>query len=328
MWQSGLIDVHAHCLPPAYREAAQRLGLTSFDGGMPIPGWNPATALDFMDRNQIAVQVLSLASPPVYTLDRHQTAMLARRANDQIADVTARHPDRFTATAVLPLPDVEATLEAIDYSFDVLGVCGVTLFTQYDGSYLGNNLFEPVFAALNKRRALVLLHPTSPAGVERTALGRPAPLIEFPIDTTRTIVDLLFAQTLSRYPDLRLVVPHAGAAVPALAWRIARFADDLPVPGRPEGLTATTIMEQIQRLYFDIALSTNTHALAALLTVANPSRILFGSDFPFAPESAARATISELRASPHLDTGMRASIGYRNARQLLRETAPNHSRSG
>src|SRR5262245_57296817 len=100
-----LVDVHAHCLPPAYRAAAARLGLTSFDGGMPIPAWSPAVALDFMDRNQIGLQVLSLASPPVHTLDRPHLVSLTRRANEEIAELTARHPDRFTATAVLPLPD-------------------------------------------------------------------------------------------------------------------------------------------------------------------------------------------------------------------------------
>lgn len=325
MWESGLIDVHAHCLPAAYRRAAQHAGMTSFDGGIPIPDWDIPQALGFMDRNHIATQVLSLASPPVHTLARHRTVTLARRANDELADITATHPDRFTATAVLPLPDVAATLEAIDYCFDELDVCGATLFTHYDGHYLGDPLYEPVFAALNHRQALVLLHPTSPAGIDRTHLGRPAPAIEFPLDTTRAVVNLLYTRTLTRYPHLRVVVPHAGAAVPALAWRIARFADDLPMPGKAADLTSAAVMDQIRGLYFDVALGANTHALAALLTLADPTRILFGSDYPFAPETVMQDNTAELLSSPHLTDNMRESIGHRNAMELLSALRPASS---
>lgn len=320
---SGLIDVHAHCLPAAYVRAAEQAGMTSFDAGIPIPAWDTASALAMMDRHRIAHQVLSVASPPVYLLaGQDGAAALARRANDEVAEVVRAHPGRFTATAVLPLPDVDATLEAIDYCFDTLKVVGATLFTHYAGRYLGDPLFAPVFAALNSRQALVLLHPTSPAGADLTRLGRPTPVIEFPLDTTRAVVDLLYAGLPLRYPRLRIVVPHAGAAIPALAWRIARFADDLPLPGRAASLTPPMVMAQVRGLYFDVALGANPHALSALLTVADPTRILFGSDYPFAPESAVAANLEELDASAHLTAQTRHGIGRDNARAVLPQLTP------
>ncbi|MFI7104266.1 amidohydrolase family protein [Streptomyces sp. NPDC050161] len=313
-----LVDVHAHCLPRAYRQAAHDAGLTSFDGGFPIPSWSIEAALDFMDSHRITAQVLSVTSPPVHVLaGADGAAALAARTNEEIAEIVTLHPDRFTATAVLPLPDVTATLKTIGHCFDALGMCGATLFTHYQGHYLGDPLYEPVFAALNDRHALILLHPTSPVCAEQTRLGRPAPVIEFPLDTTRAVVNLLYTGTLQRYPNLRIVVPHAGAAVPALAWRIAHFADALPLPGKQDTRTATAVMAQLHALYYDVALSANQHALAALRTVADPARILFGSDYPFAPESVVQDNITGLASSSHLTEGAREAIGHRNALTLL-----------
>jgi predicted TIM-barrel fold metal-dependent hydrolase len=312
-----LVDIHAHCLPRTYRQAAHDAGLTSFDGGFPIPPWGVQATLDFMDHHRITAQVLSVTSPPVHVLaGKGGAATLAARVNGEIAEIVTLHPDRFTATAVLPLPDVTATLKAIDHCFDVLGVCGATLFTHYQGHYLGDPLYEPVFAALNERRALVLLHPTSPVCAEQTRLGRPAPVIEFPLDTTRAVVNLLYTGTLQRHPNLRIVVPHAGAAIPALAWRIARFAD-LPLPGKQDTLTAAAVMAQLRSLYYDVALSANPHALAALHTLAAPDRILFGSDYPFAPETAVHDNITGLASSSHLTEAAREAIGCSNAFALM-----------
>ncbi|HEY5834398.1 amidohydrolase family protein [Streptomyces sp.] len=321
---AGFIDVHAHCLPEAYLAAAQRSGMAVFDGGYPIPSWSVDDALAFMDRQGIAAQVLSLASPPVHVVAGPERAVdLARAANEEIARIVDKRPDRFAATAVLPLPDVDAALAAIDHCYDELGVVGVTLFTHYGGRYLGDPVFEPVFAALNARRAVVLLHPTSPVCADETRLGRPAPVIEFPVDTTRAVADLLYAGTLLRHPDVRIVVPHAGAAVPALAWRIARFAGDMPMPGRAAGLTPATVMEHIRGLYYDIALSANQHALAALLTVTDPSHLLFGSDYPFAPEPVVRDNTAQFRVLPGLDDGSRDGIAGPNAARLF-PALPGH----
>ncbi|MFD9061165.1 amidohydrolase family protein [Kitasatospora purpeofusca] len=314
----GLIDVHAHCLPPVYREAAAATGLSVFDGGYPIPAWSTKTALEFMDRHAIAGQILSLASPPVHTVAGPAGAAgLALRANDEIASITAAHPGRFTATAVLPLPDIDATLKTIAYCFDDLGVCGVTLFTHYDGHYLGDRLYDPVFAELDARHALVLLHPTSPAAADRTRLGRPSPVVEFPLDTTRAVTHLLYSGTLRRHPNLCIVVPHAGAAIPALSWRLARFASSPFLPAGDEPLTADEAVKQLRALYFDVALSANDPALAALTALADPARILFGTDHPFAPEEAVRENSAGLRSSRHLTGAQRRAIGRRNALALL-----------
>ncbi|MFG2881451.1 amidohydrolase family protein [Streptomyces sp. NPDC048297] len=314
----GLIDVHAHCLPKSYLDAARATGLSVFDGGFPIPRWDADEAVAFMDRAGIDFQLLSLASPPVHTLaDGAQADALAACANEEIAAIVAERPERFGSTAVLPLPNVEGALKAIEYCFGELGVSAVTLFTHYAGVYLGDPMFEPVFAALADWEAVVLLHPTSPVCWEATTLGRPSPVLEFPLDTTRAVTNLLYSGTLQRYPGLRVVVPHAGAAIPALAWRLASFAGDMPMPGRAPGLSPQGILDQIGSLYYDVALSGNEPALAALLSVTDPGHLLYGSDYPFAPEPAVAANTDGLFASEHLDVAALEGVMRTNAVTLL-----------
>jgi 6-methylsalicylate decarboxylase len=309
MTPRALVDVHAHCLPPSYLDAVRRAGVTSFDGGYRIPQWTAEDAVAFMDRYGIAVQLLSVSSPPVALLaGTDGAARLARHVNDDIAEAVARHPRRFRGIAVLPLPDVPATLAAIDDTMRDPHFVGVMVFTNYAGTYLGDPAFDPVFAALNRHGAVVLLHPTSPVCAERTSLSRPAPIIEFPFDTTRAVTNLVYTGTLRRFPDVRVVVPHAGAAIPALAARIGRFADG----SRPDDVLA-----QLRRLYFDVAMSVNQHALATLLTLANRDRILFGTDFPFSPDAG--ENVHALTTCGALTDDERSGTGHRNALLLFPE---------
>ncbi|MEV7229070.1 amidohydrolase family protein [Polymorphospora sp. NPDC051019] len=313
-----LIDMHGHCLPAEYLRAAGRAGMRTFDGGMPIPRWNLGLAVEFMDRRNIAVQVLSVSSPPVHLLvGTRGAARLARRVNEAVAGLVATRPGRFRAVAALPLPDLRAAVEEVQHAVDVLGFVGVTLFTNYAGRYLGDPFFEPLLAVLNERDVLVLLHPTSPVAADRTRLGRPSPVIEFPLDTTRTVVDMIYAGVLLRHPRLRIVVPHAGAALPALSWRIARFAADLPMPGRSGTITPDAVVSQLRSLYFDVALSGNDQALSPLLALVDHRRIVFGSDFPFAPERVVADVVDGFATSGLLTRDQSRGIAHDNAETLL-----------
>jgi predicted TIM-barrel fold metal-dependent hydrolase len=116
------------------------------------------------------------------------------------------YPDRFGVFASLPLPDVDASLAEIEYAFDALRVDGVVLLTNIAGTYLGDPSFDPVFAELNRRQAIVFLHPTSPPCWEAFSLGLSRPLMEFPFDTTRAVTNLFRSGTFDRCPDLRVIV--------------------------------------------------------------------------------------------------------------------------
>src|SRR5713226_9585417 len=235
-------DVHAHYLPPGSisRGGPGRNFLAS-----PMPTWTPEFALDFMDRHDIATQMLSLPTP----LSKDE----ARRINEYGATLVKQHPTRFGLLASLPIDDVEAALSEIAFAFDQLGADGVAMVTNYSGNYLGNARFEPVFAELDKRSATVFLHPTLPAGYECVACGRPGPVIEFTFDTCRTVADMLYAGILGRYHNVRFIVSHAGGPLPTLAPRLGTIGT-LPWVRHPPELTQESVRTQLARLYFDTAI--------------------------------------------------------------------------
>lgn len=310
----GRIDVHSHFLPPVYLEALARAGLGTLDGGMPIPAWSAEAALQVMGRQQIETAMISLSSPSTHFLPPAQRAGLVAEVNEAGAALMAAHQGRFGFFATLPMPDVEASLAEIRRAFDRLGVDGVVLETNVDGAYLGAPDFAPIFAELNRRRATLFLHPTSPACFDAVALGRPAPMLEFPLDTTRTLVDLLYSRTLQTHPDIKVIVPHGGAAIPALIARIAAFAN-LPFIN-PRPASEAEVFETLARLYYDVALSGHPVTFAGLRRVAPIGQILFGSDWPFTPEIGVARNIHQLTENGLSEADLRA-IARENALRIF-----------
>ncbi|MCX4098440.1 amidohydrolase family protein [Nocardia sp. alder85J] len=208
------------------------------------------------------------------------------------AEIVARAPDRFGLAAVLPLPDVEGSLAELTRAGDQLGADAVALKTNYHGRYLGDPEFTPVLDELERRAAVVLLHPTSPPCWETTALGRPRPMLEFLFDTTRCVVDLAMSGILTRYPRIRWVVPHAGAVLPIVAHRVALIST---VTSTPADLPAL-----LGGLYYDLAGVPLPVALPALLELVDPGKLLYGSDFPFTPAPAVEYLAETLAGAPEL----------------------------
>ena len=266
------IDVHAHYLPDFYRDALRKHGHEQPDGFPYIPDWSAEEHVAFMDRLGIERSLLSISSPGVRVGD----ADLARAVNEAGRRAVVDHPGRFGLLASLPLPDVGAAIAEIGHCCDNLDVDGFVLVTNVDGTYVSDASFAPVFRELDRRRARVLLHPTSPACWEQTSFGRPRPMIEFLFDTTRTVVDLVLNGTIGSHPDLQLIVPHAGAVLPLLADRVRAFAGLLA----PE----VDVLGDLGRLHFDLAGQAVPRALDALLTLTTTDRLHYGSDWPFTPE--------------------------------------------
>ena len=213
------------------------------------------------------------------------------------------------------MPDVEASLAEIRRAFDELGADGVVLQTNTDGVYLGSPAFAPILAELNRRKATLFLHPTSPAASRRSALGRPAPLLEFPLDTTRTIVDLLYSRRLQTNPDIKVIVPHGGAALPALIARIAAFAALPFIEPRPA--SEAEVFETLERLYYDVALSAHPVPFAALRRIAPITQILFGSDWPFTPEAGVARNARQLADANDLSEADARAIARENAERVF-----------
>jgi predicted TIM-barrel fold metal-dependent hydrolase len=311
----GRIDVHAHFLPGIYARALTRAGLTTLDGGFPVPRWSAAAAIEVMDRQEIATAMVSLSSPSAHFLPPAERPALVAQVNDAGAELMRSHPGRFGYFATLPIPDIDASLAELRRAFDELGADGVVLQTNTDGVYLGSPLFAPILAELNRRQATLFLHPTSPACFDAIGLGRPAPLLEFPLDTTRTIVDLLYSRRLQTNPDIKVIVPHGGAALPALIARIAAFAA-LPII-EPRPASEAEVFKTLERLYYDVALSAHPVPFAALRRIAPITQILFGSDWPFTPEAGVARNLRQLPEANGLSDAEARAIARENAERVF-----------
>lgn len=322
------IDVHHHFIPPEYVAWLNAQGI-HWTGGPPIPDWNLDIAQEVMDRNGIA-QAMASVIPQVYWGDATEAARWARHCNEFSASMVQRAPHRFGALATLPLPDTKAALRELEYALDTLKLDGVIMFSSFGDQYPGDPAFEELFQELDKRKAVVLIHPcTAPPGAIVPKLTIPWGLVEFIADTSRAVTNLLLSGTLHRYPSIRFIVSHAGGAIPYIAMRV-RLAEE--IPGFTGQIPLGT-MHYLQRLYYDTTLSTSEAVLAALGQFAPKGHVLFGSDYPMVPEKVVSLETSMLEASQVLDDATRQAIDRDNAlalfprlanvRQAAKDTIPS-----
>ena len=207
---------------------------------------------------------------------------MARACNDFGAEMVRDHKGRFGLFATLSMIDIDATLKEIEYAFDTLHADGVGLQTNYGDKWLGNPLYKPVFEELNRRKAVVYVHPLVAACCAQLSVGAFPAVLEVPHDTTRTVTSLLLSGSFSRLPDIKWLFSHAGGTIPMLAGRIQAFYGR-STRGDQSGLTADGIAEQFRRLHYDTANATSAPTMAALMTLVPTSQITFGSDYPYFP---------------------------------------------
>lgn len=305
MVTGGRIDTHQHIVPPAYAAWLAGKGITA--GGMPIPHWSADGAIALMDRLGIQTGLLSVSTPGVHLGDDAEARSMARQVNDYTAEVVAKHPGRFGLFATLTLPDVEGAIAEAAYAFDVLGADGVVLLANVGGVYVGDPAFDALFDELNRRRAVVFIHPAALAGLDPLP-GAPPFVADFLLDTTRAAIRLCGSGTLQRCPDLTVILSHAGGFVPYAASRIAVAAS--PTGDAREG------MANLRSLYFDIAVSSSPFALPSLLTFAQPGHVLFATDWPYAAERVVES-FARTYERYDLDDAQRASIDHGAAAALF-----------
>jgi len=202
---------------------------------------------------------------------------MARRVNEYTAALVSERPDRFGNFATLPLPDVDGAIAEARYALGELGADGVTLLTNYDGVYLGHPLFAPLWDVLDDAAAVVFIHPGHP--LVPTLPDVPGPLVDYPYDSTRNAVHMVFNGVLDRYLDVKVILSHAGGFLPYAVARFCLLRQGL----HPDGPSAAHLEETFKKFYFDTALAAGPYALPSLLAFADPARVLYGSDFPYAP---------------------------------------------
>jgi predicted TIM-barrel fold metal-dependent hydrolase len=209
------------------------------------------------------------------------------------------------------MPDVDGALEEIAYALDVLRLDGVGLFSSVNDCYLGDQKFDPVFDELNRRKAVVFIHPTHCEAPEHTRLHAPPFVVEYVFDTTRAVVNLVYSGTLKRCPNIRFIVAHGGGTVPFLAQRIAMME------GHRGAKNVTDVLPTLRSLYFEIASTTSGFALRSLQELADPTHVLWGSDLPFVYGARLQEEVDHWEHYDGFDAGARTDIEQRNALRLF-----------
>ncbi|MEZ0362347.1 amidohydrolase family protein [Mycobacterium sp. pUA109] len=308
-----LVDVHAHFVTDSYVRAAQQAGHHHPDGMPGWPTWDVGSHLALMDAGGIGTAMLSVSSPGTHFGDDAAARALSREVNEFGAELVRSYPNRFGQFASLPLPDVEGSLAEISYALDVLGSHGVAVETNAHGHYLGDNRFEPLWAELNRRRAVVFVHPTSPPCCDAVSLGRPRPMLEFIFDSTRAVSDLVFGSVLNRHPDIQWIFTHGGGALPLLADRMELFRTAFS----GAGTEVPTVPDQLRRLWFDIAGSPFPNQVPALIAAFGSQRLLYGSDYCWTPATGAAAQVASIDAAQQPPGDTWRALTTRNAHRLF-----------
>jgi len=280
-----VIDTHHHFYAPAYQKA-----WLDWEDQHKVPHfptqveWTRQRAVEELDKNNVATAVLSLASTRGLWFDAGAEAAsrMARTCNEFAAEMMRDYPGRFGLFATLSMLDIDATLKELEYAFDTLKADGVGLQTNYGDKWLGNPVYKPVLEELNRRKAVVYVHPLVAACCGTLSVGAFDAVIEVPHDTTRTVTSLLLSGSFARYRDIKWLFSHAGGTVPMLAGRIDAFYG---ARAKTAGFAPDGIENELRRLHYDTANATSAPAMAALAKLVPASQILFGSDYPYFPVS-------------------------------------------
>ncbi len=286
MRQPFRIDVHHHMMTEHHPIVEMR-------HGEDMIWWSPEAALRMMDENEIRAAILS----PFPKLPKNKAALeimmrvregwlggtkplreamrrTTRKGNESVAAAAHSRPDRFGFFASIALLNPEDAIAEASYALDSLKADGLYMQTNLGKVYFGDLIFEPLFKELNRRGAVIFLHPVHlPCPV---LSGSPPHLSDFLHSTVRAATNLVQKGVMQRYPDLKFILCHGGGYIP---YAVQRFSETLAVT-YPER-SAQEYLDDYRKFYFDTAMSTAPATLSALLSFARPDHLLYGSDFPF-----------------------------------------------
>lgn len=324
-----MIDVHLHAMPGRYRAALT----TAFGTGVRTPKWNPPLALEFMDRCGVSSAILSLSAPGTHFGDNDHASLLSRGVNDEFAQLCVESA-RFGAFATLPLPAVKLACAEAERVLGDLKLDGISLLTSYNGIYLGDPTYDPLLEVLDAHSAVVLIHPSPSTASKSVGLNIPVFAVEYPFETTRAVVNLVFADVAERFPNIRFILSHGGGVIPFLSWRIAAIAaHQLSLPSDVEGSMASSFPTRLvdragqlsisdtrsllRNFYFDVALTGDAAGLGALLEFAGEDRVLFGSDWPYAHDRIVNDQLASMDDPEVIPIEARKRIGRAAATSLF-----------
>jgi 6-methylsalicylate decarboxylase len=309
------IDVHHHLFPPPF--IAQLVEHKHYLSRGPAARWSPQVSIEDMDQAGVATAITSITAPGFSLASSELRWNVVRQCNEYGTRMAADHRGRFGLFASLPLPDIDASLGEIAYALDVLEADGIGLLTSYQNRWLGDPAFAPVMDELNRREAIVYVHPTTADCCVNLLPMVQDWVVEFPVDTTRTIASLLFSGTILRCPRIKFIFAHCGGILPMVSEHLVRQAAIDPKLAQrvPAG-----VLTELRRFHYDVALRAHPTGLASALQLIGVSQLLFGTD---APLRVSQATVQGLLDYGFSPQDLRA-IDCENAKRLLPRCRDHH----
>ena len=295
------IDCHHHFTSPAWikamekRDGQKTAGFTTWFALPQLRPYSPTKDLEDMDREGVQTGMLSCTTPGIWFGDPDETVMLAREMNDYAAKMVSDHKTRFGLFALLPLPLIDPSLKEIAYAFDTLKADGVGLLTSYGNHWLGDPAFRPVMDELNRRGAVVYVHPTDAPCCQELFPGSQPGAVEYNTDTARTIFSLLYQNAATRYGNIKFIFSHGGGTLPFL---VSRFEREEATLKNKQSILPRGLRYELRKFYYEIAQANHPGALDALLRLVPATQVLFGTDYPYRPAGEAVEGLAAYKISP------------------------------
>ncbi len=329
-----MIDIGAHILPIEYKDALYKLNATNFNLKNVIDTLPTMYDLDHrfrvMDRFGGLMQVLTLSAPAVEEFsDSEKSPDFARLANDGMAELVLKYPDRFAAAvACLPMNNIDAALKEIDRAINELKFRGVQVNTPINDKPLDAPEFMPIYEKMSRYNLPIWIHPMRTADYtdyrsEKRSKYMIFHVFGWPYETAAAMTRLVFSGVLEKYPNLRFIVHHTGGMVPFLEQRIIGAYDHAEMmrgAKYKQGLTQAPIDYFKKSFYYDTAIYGNAPALMCTRAFCGADQMLFGTDFPYDSQYGERYTRQTIEAieQMHIDDSEKKKIFENNARNLLR----------
>jgi len=321
----GRIDIHHHFQPDAYFDFQKKYGK-----GFPENDWILSKDLEDMDRAGTAIAFLSLTTPGFAFAERDEARKISRQCNEDAAKLVADHPGRFGSFATIPLNDTEGALQEIEYAFGTLKADGISLFSNYGDVWLGHATFAPVYEELNRRKAVVYVHPVlanccANLSVAKDGVPNEIAMVEFGADTTRALAGLIFSGMTTKFPDIIWIFAHGGGTMPFVIERFFQggaSAEIVPgivtqgqaMPPAKTALSGEGVLREIRKIHYDTAQISNPVSLGALRKVVPVSQILYGTDYWY---RTAVESVRGLTSSKAFNAEELRAINRGNAERIL-----------
>ena len=312
-----VIDVHSHNILPSYMEVLERHD-AAMEETFPLPVWNVEKHLAFMEDAGIGCSILTMPAPQPWFGDVDESRNIVREYNEYCAALKKAYPGKFKFCASLPLPDVDAAVREAVYALDTLGADGIKLATNSRGQYVGDAELDTLMQILNERQAVIILHPHKPSPVHEDIIATtPLAVYEYPAETTRAVINMISRNVPTRYPQVKIVVPHCGSFLPLAIPRMKAVHPAMVSKGFMQEIDWDT---NLRNLYYDLAGAATPEVVHTLLTITTPDHLLYGSDYPYQPDRVLMAGLERMRAWMSDDPALAPALSgilYENAKQLL-----------